>query len=827
VRFVLIILIVTSSLFAQSETERDARKLFQSDRKDFQEQNLTRQAEALKVDPAPEGEVQFSAAQVEQRQKEKAVYGVGNVLIAGEGVQVQADQGTYNLETKDVDVTGQVVITSGQGELSATGARFSLADKTGEFDDASFLIEQGSFNLAGKTIKKVSEDEYEVLDAEFTTCQCPDGDSPWSITASRCFARQEGHGHAYNATFWMYGAPIAYTPYLLFPVKTERSSGLLAPRYGYSDQNGLELRLPTYIVLDDTSDLLFTPFLEAKTRRGLSGEYRQAIDRGEKIRLRGIYSDETPRENSEGVKELRGTDTTGIFDPAIDSNRVGGIAQMNWKSDDDVAVPSTVVVDARYASDNLLVREIDDSGIANYTANYIPSSAVMRNRFGEFISSELSLDYTQDLAGDQDLALQRLPSFGVNAQRTIRPFGFNPYGFKLITGLNTSYTVFDRDKGVDGERLNVTPSVVIPLRYQNILSTRFRAELAANQYSINDFDGTFEDDSASVSVPQLTYDLNTSLERVYEVEEGSALQSLFSFGARNQNNTLRRIKHTVEPLATFQYVPDEDFSDVPNFESSVDRIREKQAVAYGVTSRLYGRYLSDAASDDKIQEIAPELEDIDVSYGSSLLDELSGGFIANRSASISSLRRGETRELANVSLLELYDRKLEVDDNGRATAGYSDLYGVINFMPSNNLTLGLGSTYNRDDSEVTSTGTGVRFTSDRGDVLKVRYNFVRDSVNEDKRDKISQVEFGTEIVLDDRLRLGYFGRYDSKETDFLENRGAVRLLSACDCWSFDVGYSQTTNPDKDKVMATFTFTGLGDLTQDLPFLRDRLEKREQ
>lgn len=822
---ILIILIVASTLVAQSESEKDSSKLFQSDRKQVQEERLTKQGEALKVDAAPEGEVQFSASQVEQRQKENSVFGRGNVLISGEGVQVQADQGTYNLETKDVDVSGQVVITSGQGELSASGARFNLNDKTGEFDDASFLIEQGSFNLSGKTLKKVSEDEYEILDAEFTTCQCPDGNNPWSITASRCFARQEGHGHAYNATFWMYGAPIAYTPYLLFPVKTERSSGLLAPRYGYSDRDGFELRLPTYIVLDETSDLLFTPFLESKTRRGLSGEYRQALDKGERLRLRGIFSDETPRENAEGVKDLRGTDTTGIFDPSIDSNRIGGLAQLNWKSDNDVAVPSTVVVDGRYASDNLLTREIHDSGIANYTSNYIPSTAVMRNRFGEYVSSDLSLDYTQDLSGDQDFALQRLPRFGLDATRTVRPFGFNPYGFKIITGLSSSYTVFDRDKGVDGERFNLTPSLIAPLRYQNIISTRFRAAVTANQYSINDFNDNFDSDSASTTVPQLTYDLNTSLERVYEVEQGGTLQSLFSFGAKNQNNALRRIKHTIEPLTTFQYVPDEEFDDTPNFESSIDRIREKQAVAYGVTSRLYGRYLPDAASDDKIQEIAPELEDIDPSYGTTLLDELSGGFIANRSSSISSLRSGETRELANFSLLELYDRKLDVGKDSEG--GFSDLYGVINIMPSNNLTVGFGSTYNRDDSEVTSTGTGANFTSDRGDAIKVRYNFVRDSVNEDKRDKISQLEFGTEVVLADRLRLGYFGRYDSKESDFLENRGALRLLSACDCWSFDVGYSQTTNPDRDKVMATFTFTGLGDLTQDLPFLRDRLAKDEE
>ena len=827
---ILSIFLCCYSSYAQEDSTDPTKekKLFAEDKKGAKDAKLSAQGSALQADATPDNEVQFSALTVESKQKESLIVGKGDVLISGKGVQVQADDGTFNTKTKDADVTGNVVITSGQGEMTAESAKFNLDSKIGEFNNAEFLIEQGSFDLAGDTIKKVSEDEYEILGSEFSTCQCPDkSDPPWKIKASRCFARQEGHGHAYNATMWLYGMPIAYTPYLLFPVKTERSSGLLAPTYGYSNKDGMQLRLPIFVVLDETEDMLFTPFLESKTRTGASLDYRLAIDDNQKLFLRTLYSDESPREDSSGKKSLRGTDTTGIFDPSIDTDRFGGLLKFNWQADEDAAIPTSIVADGKYTSDNLLVREIDRSGIANYSASYLPSTAVLRNQFGDYVDSELSTDYTQDLLGDQDYALQRLPEWKLSGQRTVRPFGLNPYGFKLTGGMNTSVTQFSRDKGVDGLRYNATPSLAIPLRYENIINTKFQASIVANEYDLSSISenvpgqSEISDTSSSLTVPKLRYDIGTSLDRVYQVEDGWWLQSAAALGAHNQENRLQRVKNTIEPVVSFQYVPDRSFENIPNFDSTYDRIRERESVTYGVTSRLYGRFLPQSRSDNEIQELTPEVSDVDPSFAPTLLDELSGGFIANRSVETSSLRKGETRELANVSLLELYDRKLDTDTEGKRVPGFSDTYGIFNLYPTRATTFGFGTTYDRDQSEITSVGTGVKFSSDRGDALKLRYFFKRDDINPDERDKISQLEMGTEIVLSDRLRLGYVGRYDDKKSEFLENIGAIRLLSACNCWSLDLGFSQRVNPDRDRVMATFTFTGLGDITQNVPFLKQR------
>lgn len=830
-RFILCSLCLIPTLsFAQEDSTDPTKdkKLFADDKKAAKDSKLAAQGAALSADAAREDEVQFSALTVENKQKESTVIGKGNVLISGQGVQIQANEGSYNTKTKDADVSGNVVITSGQGELSADKAKFNIDSKVGEFSDASFLVEQGSFALTGETVKKLSEDEYELLGSTFTTCQCPDeGEAPWKLKSSRCFLKQEGHGHAYNASMWLYGMPIAYTPYLLFPVKTERSSGLLAPTYGYSNRDGVQLRLPIFVVIDETQDALFTPFLEAKTRTGAALDYRLAIDDNEKFFLRTLYSDESAREDENGVKSLRGTDTAGIFDPTIDTDRFGGLMKFNWQADEDALIPTSIVADGKYASDNLLVREIDKSGIANYSATYLPSTAVMRNQLGDYIDSELSADYTQDLFGDQDYALQRLPQWQLSGQKTIRPFGLNPYGFKMTGGMTTSVTQFSRLEGFDGLRYNATPSLTIPLRYENVVSTKFQASVVANEYDMDSITETvpgqapITESSSSLTVPKLRYDISTSLEKVYQVEKDGWLQSLAALGASNQENTLRRMKNTIEPLVSFQYVPDRDFENVPNFESAIDRIRERQSMTYGVTSRFYGRFLPESRSDKEIQELTPEVDEIAPSFTPSLLDELSGGFIANRSVQTSSLRQGETRELANISLLELYDRKLDLNSEGEKTAGFSDTYGIINLYPNKLTTFGLGATFDREESEVTSIGTGVKLSTDRGDALKLRYSYKRDDLTPDEANKIAQLELGTEVVLSDRLRLGYFGRYDDKSDEFIENTGAIRLLSACNCWSLDLGFSQRTNPDRDKVMATFTFTGLGDITQDIPFLKQK------
>jgi hypothetical protein len=140
---------------------------------------------------------------------------------------------------------------------------------------------------------------------------------------------------------------------------------------------------------------------------------------------------------------------------------------------------------------------------------------------------------------------------------------------------------------------------------------------------------------------------------------------------------------------------------------------------------------------------------------------------------------------------------------------FSDLFTGITLSPSKyfgmNVDTNLDTQTEFGTVEFSSWSTGLTLKDDRGDVLKGRFTYVEDAV--------TQIEGNIELALSDRLKVAYYGRYDDLEGEFLDQRAVLRLYSACDCWHLDFGRVQKDNPDKTTYLFTFTFTGLGDVTQ--------------
>jgi lipopolysaccharide assembly outer membrane protein LptD (OstA) len=105
---------------------------------------------------------------------------------------------------------------------------------------------------------------------------------------------------------------------------------------------------------------------------------------------------------------------------------------------------------------------------------------------------------------------------------------------------------------------------------------------------------------------------------------------------------------------------------------------------------------------------------------------------------------------------------------------------------------------------------GVR--DDRDDALRARYSFIDQA--------LEQFEGNAEVKLHEQLRLGYYARYDVTEGDMLENRGLLRFVNACKCWSIDVGVSERVNPDRRQVLVSFSLGGMGNLAQGAGFAQN-------
>lgn len=97
----------------------------------------------------------------------------------------------------------------------------------------------------------------------YSTC-APDR-VQWHIMATKLKLNKEtGEGVARNATLYLRGVPIFYTPYFKFPISNKRKTGFLYPTLGYRNQSGAEVGIPFYWNMAPNYDDTITPTFYSK-----------------------------------------------------------------------------------------------------------------------------------------------------------------------------------------------------------------------------------------------------------------------------------------------------------------------------------------------------------------------------------------------------------------------------------------------------------------------------------------------------------------------------------------------------------------------------------
>lgn len=792
---------------------RDSRVVFTEDSRSARsaEQAMTQQATKPRLAPKPKEGVDFQAPVIEFNKEANQIVGKGGIILSEGGVQVQADEGTYNTQTKQGDVSGNVLVTTSSGVLSAERATLNVEGETGEFSGLEFDVEEGGYRVSSDKARKVSEFEFELEDSGMTTCRCPDGAKPWEIRSSTCNITQEGYAHSYGSSVYFEGLPILYSPYLVFPVKNERASGLLPAQFGVNSRDGFQYVQPIFLSVDESTGFTLTPFLAAKSRVGSELTFEKVFSETHAMNAGVLYSNESMRGD-----DLRGLNVSGLADATIDQNRFGGFYKQRWISDRNAENPVEFIADGRYTSDNLFLREIPEPNIGTQQDQFLTSTALVRGTAFSFLNLEGRTEYNQMLLTPQELQFQRVPELAAAATETFRPFGSNPLGLKVVTSGNVVATDFVRQDGYDGWRLDMNPKVAVPFHIQNYARAQLSAELHQTEYDLRDTalptgasplpDGSTElESSSSRTVPIFKYGMSTGVERVFELERGNWLSKVVGLGARNEGYELTKLKHTVEPMVQYAYVPDIDQSDLPLFDQ-VDRYRERSLVTYGFTSRLYGRFFEPYERTREIEDITQVGETIPMfDMSQSLLDFGRGSVIS--APKLVDTRQGEIRELGRFTLKQAYDYVEAQKDLDPSRDGFTDWNAGIVLSPSYYFSAAFDSNISTENSDFSSYNISLGVRDDWDDALRARYNFVDGSV--------SQVEGNLEIALTEQLRAGAYGRYDAEEDEFIESQGLLRFMNSCKCWSVDLGVGQRLNPDRKQVLVSFTFGGLGAISQGI------------
>jgi len=78
----------------------------------------------------------------------------------------------------------------------------------------------------------------------------------------------------YDAKVYFWDIPIFYSPYLAFSTQKERSSGLLFPLFGYTEEEGFIYEQPIFWAISDNMDIEFNPQIRTHRSVGLYTTFR-------------------------------------------------------------------------------------------------------------------------------------------------------------------------------------------------------------------------------------------------------------------------------------------------------------------------------------------------------------------------------------------------------------------------------------------------------------------------------------------------------------------------------------------------------------------------
>ena len=249
------------------------------------------------------------------------------VVVATGGVQI--DYGNYKLvaDRVEYDQTSGRVKASGSVEMvEPTGNRIYAdnLDVTDTFSDGflnALRIETpDNTRIAAESAERSSATMTTFNSGVYTACE-PCAENPerapfWQVKAKRVIQNGETKTiRMEQATFELFGMPIAYLPYLEVPDHgAKRKSGFLTPTYSNSDVFGHGVKVPYYLVISPIMDATFTG--TAYSKQGFLGEaeFRRNFANGEVIlRMAGIsqrnpeeFDPNPARPTSDGLETNRG-----------------------------------------------------------------------------------------------------------------------------------------------------------------------------------------------------------------------------------------------------------------------------------------------------------------------------------------------------------------------------------------------------------------------------------------------------------------------------------------------------------------------------------------
>ena len=458
----------------------------------------------------------------------------GDVRLRQGEMELRAASIVWNNSSGDAEASGGVKLTGPEGVMEGDSLSYNLGTGRGRLNNGRVFATGQTFHITGREIEKLGAQQYQVQGGTFTTCE---GKRPsWKFGAERFDVTLGGYARARNVLFYLKDVPVLYIPYLIYPAKTERESGLLMPRYGFSSRRGTQFSLAWYQVLARNLDATVEVDYMSKYGLGKGLEYRYALANDNQGEFHAYHVTESGRKDRYSL--------TG--------NHRGTLpGDVHLTADVDFVSSRDYYADFGESYD-IYTRDKAETVI------YLARNWEKVNLSGQF-------KYLKDLEQPGGETLQRLPEVRLAgiAQRLD--------GTPLFLRYDLEGDDFWRRSGEKGARLSLRPALSTDLLSNPYFSLVPEVGFRERVYS------TTSDDFQTKGIVDFGARASTLVSRVYSVD----------------GQSVRKIRHSIEPEIGYSFIPKTDQSDLPNFDT-LDRIGPENRISYGLTNRFTARLESES-----------------------------------------------------------------------------------------------------------------------------------------------------------------------------------------------------------------------------------------
>ncbi|MCX5849599.1 MAG: LPS assembly protein LptD [Deltaproteobacteria bacterium] len=718
--------------------------------------NITATPEASAAETQNNGNpVNIEADSMDYDNSRDVYHAKGKVNIVYSGSALYADDMELDNKNNVATAQGSAFLRMGEDTLQGDKIVFNIADKTGAAYKAHAFYARNHFYIKGDKIEKTGENTYFISQPYATTC---DGDDPaWAIAGSEMKVTIEGYGLMKNARFLAKGIPVLYSPFLPFPAKTKRQSGLLLPYLSYSrDKDGVDIEIPFFWAISPQMDATFYQrfiekrgFKEGAEFRYFLGDNSSGVFYGDYIDDSRHVTETTDPATSRDWQESHRRWSYYLnhqtnFDPQfyVRTDLIKVSDKWYFK---DFSAHNYYLDNYNHATDDLF-KNVSFQG--DQSLRYLESTARLYKGWSNFNLTGMANTTEDFAAADNDQTLQKYPEIVLTGIK--QPLLKTPLYYEFAG----TYDYFYRGEGQKGHYVDFSPTISAPFNLSRYVKVIPQFAFKETFWSRDDNSTGTESKSGDRTIYNASLALNSQISRVFDVKV--------------QN--WEKIRHEIKPEITYSYVPNVNQDDIPDYlplvfpvimpltTSAGNVFAEQNAVAWSLTNTLTARVKDEGGSYSYLEFLRLKLFQ---TYDIHEANKNMGGSLMERRP-------------------------------------FSDMGIELNLSPHKYISFSARNLYSFYD-DWKQTNYDLNLKDSRGDELMIGYRYTLHSIEE--------VNFNLRAIITPSIYGTLISRRDLYNSKTIEN--TLGFVYHTQCWSMGLDFTETENDTR--FLFKISLAGLGKL----------------